>query len=68
MDAVNRRVATETLLEFALDKGTVQHIFLTPQDIAAIHDAREHLERRRGKPLGEGFIRVMRMEPARPGN
>ncbi|GBF90900.1 structural maintenance of chromosomes [Raphidocelis subcapitata] len=68
MDAVNRRVATETLLEFALDKGTVQHIFLTPQDISAIQDARKHLEERRKRPLGEGFIKVMRMEPARPGN
>jgi hypothetical protein len=65
MDAVNRRVATETLLQFALEKDTIQHIFLTPQDIRAIQDAREHLERKNGVALGEGFIRIMQMKPAR---
>ena len=31
MDAVNRRVATETLLHFAMAKDEFQYIFLTPQ-------------------------------------
>ena len=31
MDAVNRRVATETLLQFAMAKDEFQYIFLTPQ-------------------------------------
>lgn len=31
MDAINRRVSTETLLEFALDNADLQFIFLTPQ-------------------------------------
>ena len=31
MDAVNRRVATETLLEFALDSADKQYVLLTPQ-------------------------------------
>jgi chromosome segregation ATPase len=30
MDAVNRRIATQTLLEFALEQGYLQFIFLTP--------------------------------------
>jgi hypothetical protein len=67
MDAVNRRVATETLLEFALEKGTVQHIFLTPQDISTIDQAREHIERKKGIQLGSDFIKIMQMRPARAG-
>lgn len=31
MDAINRRVATETLLEFANETNEYQYIFLTPQ-------------------------------------
>ena len=31
MDAVNRRIATETLLEFAMEHNEMQYIFLTPQ-------------------------------------
>jgi hypothetical protein len=31
MDAINRRIATQTLLEFAREKGDLQFIFLTPQ-------------------------------------
>ena len=34
-DAINRRVATETLLEAAYEAPRRQHIFLTPQDIQA---------------------------------
>jgi chromosome segregation ATPase len=34
MDGINRRVATETLLEFAHDQAEYQFIFLTPQDLA----------------------------------
>eukprot|EP00955_Chlamydomonas_euryale_P117909 366505-Chlamydomonas_euryale.AAC.12 len=33
MDAINRRVATETLLEFSYEHLNHQNIFLTPQDI-----------------------------------
>lgn len=33
MDSVNRRVATQTLLEFAIYNSTLQCIFLTPQDL-----------------------------------
>ena len=65
MDAINRRVATETLLRFALEKGTVQHIFLTPQDVNTIQDARAHLEKSVGRPLGEGFVKIFQLRPAR---
>jgi hypothetical protein len=31
MDAVNRRIATQTLLEFALEEDGLQFVLLTPQ-------------------------------------
>lgn len=31
MDAVNRRIATQTLLEFALEESNMQFVLLTPQ-------------------------------------
>jgi hypothetical protein len=31
MDAVNRRIATQTLLEFAREKAELQFVLLTPQ-------------------------------------
>ncbi|GLI58594.1 hypothetical protein VaNZ11_000322, partial [Volvox africanus] len=43
MDDVNRRVATETLLEFAMEHSMFQYIFLTPQGIATVEDARQQL-------------------------
>jgi hypothetical protein len=66
MDAINRRVATEALLSFAVAKEVTQHIFLTPQDIGAIADAADHLARSEGVAMEEGFMRVMKMNPARP--
>ena len=39
-DAINRRVATETLLEAAYEGHSRQHIFLTPQDIQVGVDGR----------------------------
>jgi hypothetical protein len=37
MDAINRRIATQTLLEFAREKGDLQFIFLTPQVCTRTH-------------------------------
>lgn len=31
MDAINRRIATQTLLEFAREKAELQFVLLTPQ-------------------------------------
>lgn len=65
MDAINRRVATETLLGFAVEKEAVQHIFLTPQDVTAIRDANEHLQKSRNLKLHKDFVRVMQMHQPR---
>eukprot|EP00775_Hariotina_reticulata_P003759 gene3759-4018_t len=55
MDAINRRIATQTLLEFAREKGHLQFVFLTPQDLQAVEDAQRKLAEDRGKPLPKGF-------------
>jgi chromosome segregation ATPase len=39
MDAVNRRIATQTLLEFALEEDGLQFVLLTPQVREAIIDS-----------------------------
>jgi chromosome segregation ATPase len=36
MDAVNRRVSIETLLNFARENVDKQFLFITPQDISAV--------------------------------
>lgn len=73
MDAINRRVATETLLEFAHEYPAKQYVFLTPQDIQAVEDARRELVKKRqgaGEKtfeLPDSFLKVVRMQAARQG-
>jgi chromosome segregation ATPase len=50
MDAVNRRISMELLVETALEKKHRQHIFLTPQQLQGVH-------------LGEN-VKIFRMKPA----
>ncbi|GIL70847.1 hypothetical protein Vretimale_3923 [Volvox reticuliferus] len=66
MDDVNRRVATETLLEFAMEHSMFQYIFLTPQEIATVEDARQQLMKRRRIQLPAAFLRTVKMHPPRP--
>ncbi|GIL46828.1 hypothetical protein Vafri_3706 [Volvox africanus] len=66
MDDVNRRVATETLLEFAMEHSMFQYIFLTPQEIATVEDARQQLMKRRRIQLPPAFLRTVKMHPPRP--
>jgi hypothetical protein len=65
MDEINRRVATETLLEFAMEHSAFQYIFLTPQDIATVETARQQLMKRRRVPLPAAFLRTIAMYPPR---
>jgi uncharacterized protein YrzB (UPF0473 family) len=67
-------VATETLLEFAYDHPERQYIFLTPQDIQAVEDARKELVAKKRQQQEEGqeafvlpesFLKVVRLEAAR---
>jgi len=65
MDSVNRRYATQTLLQFAMEFEHLQFVFLSPQDLQTVDDAKQHLARTTGKPLPEGFVTVVQMRPAR---
>jgi hypothetical protein len=49
MDAVNRRVAMEAVLEFAAERDHLQMVLLTPQDLQAVEDAKASLARRRAR-------------------
>jgi hypothetical protein len=63
MDAINRRVAMQNLFSFAKDNPELQFIFLTPQDISAVEDARQACQAA-GQLIPEGFVRVVQMRPA----
>jgi chromosome segregation ATPase len=53
MDAVNRRVSIETLLNFARENVDKQFLFITPQDISAVDATAED-------------IKIQKMRAARP--
>ncbi|GAX84013.1 hypothetical protein CEUSTIGMA_g11438.t1 [Chlamydomonas eustigma] len=65
MDPVNRRVATETLLEAAFLNASIQHIFLTPQDIQTVEDARKQLCLKLKLELPNHFLKIVQMKNAR---
>ncbi|KAL3161007.1 hypothetical protein ABBQ38_009393 [Trebouxia sp. C0009 RCD-2024] len=64
MDAINRRVAMENLFSNSLEHPDLQFIFLTPQDINAVEEAKKNLAAR-GNPMPEGYCQVVLMRPAR---
>ncbi|KAI3430279.1 hypothetical protein D9Q98_004875 [Chlorella vulgaris] len=64
MDAINRRVAMQNLFDFARENGELQFIFLTPQDISAVEDARQACQQQ-GQQMPAGFVRVVTMRPPR---
>ncbi|KAK9816925.1 hypothetical protein WJX72_007128 [[Myrmecia] bisecta] len=65
MDAVNRQVSMQSLFQTAIDMPELQFIFLTPQDVGAVEDAKKHL-RARGTQIDDKFVKVITMAPARP--
>ena len=66
MDAVTRRIATETLLEFSVENPANQFLFFTPQDLQAVEDAKDGLEKRRvSLKLPPGYLRVFNMPAPR---
>jgi len=65
MDAVNRRISMQSLIKFAHDQRHVQFLFLTPQDIAAVDDARKACEKAHRLTIPDDFIKVVQMRPAR---
>lgn len=65
MDSVNRRIAMENLITFAIENPNLQFIFLTPQDITSVFAARDSC-RKNGHDIPDDFIQVVSMKPARP--
>ncbi|KAG2439305.1 hypothetical protein HXX76_004664 [Chlamydomonas incerta] len=65
MDAYNRRVATESLLECCRDQAEHQFIFLTPNDLATVEAARQALITRTKMDMPPSFIKTVLIRPAR---
>uniref|UniRef100_A0A7S1SHS8 RecF/RecN/SMC N-terminal domain-containing protein n=1 Tax=Tetraselmis chuii TaxID=63592 RepID=A0A7S1SHS8_9CHLO len=65
MDAVNRRISMQSLIKFAFQLSHVQFLFLTPQDISAVEDAKRACQKEGEIELSDSFIKVVRMQPAR---
>ena len=65
MDAVNRRISMQSLIKFAHDQSHVQFLFLTPQDISAVDDAKKACEKHHNVRLDDDFIKVVCMQSAR---
>jgi hypothetical protein len=65
MDPVNRRIATETLLKFATEKPDLQFVLLTPQDLAAVDDARKQVAAKAPDAMGPAFLKMVAIQPAR---
>ncbi|KAF5830374.1 hypothetical protein DUNSADRAFT_14671, partial [Dunaliella salina] len=65
MDAINRRIAVETLLENALELPDKQYVLLTPQDIQAVEDARKQLQYKKNIEIPNSFVKTVKMQPAR---
>lgn len=54
----------QNLFDFARENGELQFIFLTPQDISAVEDARQACQQQ-GQQMPAGFVRVVTMRPPR---
>lgn len=63
--ASRRRIATETLLEFANEHRDHQYVFLTPQDIQTVRNALSNLEKHLGVRLPPAFLKTALICPAR---
>ena len=64
MDSVNRRVAMENLMMFAKEQAELQFIFLTPQDMAAVDEAKKGCARQ-DCVIPDDFVKIVAMKPAR---
>jgi structural maintenance of chromosomes protein 6 len=64
MDAINRRMAMQSLFGFAREHDELQYVFLTPQDLSAVEAARQHCEKSK-MVVPEDFVKVVQMRPAR---
>ena len=61
------QISMTTLLEFALQNSDVQLILLSPQDIAAIEEAKQHVQKSKDITLPDTFLKVVQMRHQRHG-
>jgi len=64
MDSVNRRIAMENLLQFAREQPDLQFALLTPQDMAAVDEAKKGCAKAKC-PIPDDFVKIVAMKPAR---
>lgn len=55
-----------TLLDFAVQNPDVQLILLSPQDIAAIEEAKQHVQKDKGFPH-DAYLKIVQMRHQRHG-
>ncbi|EFN53934.1 hypothetical protein CHLNCDRAFT_58396 [Chlorella variabilis] len=65
MDAINRRLALEFLLQFAWRNPERQVLLLTPQDVSVLEEAKGHVEKQLNRSLPPNFIKIQRMRAPR---
>lgn len=64
MDSINRRIAMENLLQFAREQPDLQFVLLTPQDMAAVDEAKKGCAKV-NCPIPDDFVKIVAMKPAR---
>jgi hypothetical protein len=55
-DAINRRIGTEHLIQFAKENRHLQFVYLTPQDVSMLN---------KDMKVEEGFINVQKLANAK---
>ena len=65
--AVHVQISMTTLLEFAVQNSDVQLILLSPQDIAAIEEAKQAVQADKVFPNPDIFLKIVQMRHQRHG-
>ena len=63
------QISLVTLLDFAIQNSNVQLILLSPQDVAAVEDARMAVQQniKKGIASPKHFMKIVRMQHTRHG-
>jgi structural maintenance of chromosomes protein 6 len=64
MDSINRRIAMENLLQFAKEQPDLQFVLLTPQDMAAVDEAKKGCAKVK-IPIPDDFVKIVAMKKPR---
>ncbi len=61
------QISLATLLEFAIQDSNVQLILLSPQDVAAVEEAKHMVQQEHAFPNPDYFFKIVQMRHARHG-